>query len=171
LVHICGINWDHGKTASAAVLQALQKNGILIAFDGQVRNIDIHAESFLVLFSPPLNASAPPVSRTWVELVAEQLSGATVTTSPFTGGNGCIITGVGSTATPGQDVPVNGAFFRPRQQFITGDYRVVLRSDFVRDTKGRAVDGDHLPAWVPTTKTGDGIQGGTFESWFTVTGN
>jgi hypothetical protein len=47
--------------------------------------------------------------------------------------------------------------------------RVVLRSDFVLDAPEgedpRAIDGNHLGGILPT---GNGRQGGTFESWFTV---
>jgi hypothetical protein len=40
---------------------------------------------------------------------------------------------------------------------------VTLCCDFILDEHGRAVDGDHLRGTVPT---GNGIAGGTFESWF-----
>ena len=49
---------------------------------------------------------------------------------------------------------------------IAGDIvHVSLKCDFVLDCNGRAVDGDHLRGRRPT---GDGIEGGTFESWFRV---
>jgi hypothetical protein len=54
-----------------------------------------------------------------------------------------------------------------------GDIFVQLRGDFVIDTDKRAIDAEFVRAQLPT---GDrpagakpGIQGGTFESWFTVT--
>ena len=64
---------------------------------------------------------------------------------------------------------------------------MILRSDFIRGKhlktgELRALDGDHVPkidaalppnpGWLqPNDKrsTGDGIEGGTFESWFSVT--
>ncbi len=47
----------------------------------------------------------------------------------------------------------------------SGTYRVVIRTGFLADENGRAVDGDFLLGQTPT---GDGLPGGTFESWFTV---
>lgn len=42
---------------------------------------------------------------------------------------------------------------------------VTLRCDFILDCNGRAVDGNHLGGVRPT---GDGVPGGTFESWFRI---
>jgi hypothetical protein len=52
--------------------------------------------------------------------------------------------------------------------------RVLLHGDLIADqppapgVAGRGVDGNHLPPWLPTRRSGDGIEGGLFESWFTV---
>jgi hypothetical protein len=93
-----------------------------------------------------------------------------------------VITGIVSIPQPNpdgtpQNVPVNGALFKPIRDWTSGDYRVILKSDFVRDwdsvkkqPRNKAVDGDHLPPWVPQAKSGDQIQGGTFESWFSIRG-
>jgi hypothetical protein len=43
---------------------------------------------------------------------------------------------------------------------------VTLRCDLIPDCRGRAVDGNHLRGTLPS---GDGVEGGTFESWFRVT--
>jgi hypothetical protein len=42
---------------------------------------------------------------------------------------------------------------------------VTLKCDFLLDCAGKAVDGNHLGGRLPT---GDGVAGGTFESWFRV---
>jgi hypothetical protein len=48
-------------------------------------------------------------------------------------------------------------------------YRVVFRADLVLDDVGRAVDGNHLGGRVSLGgQSGNGQQGGTFESWFAV---
>ena len=47
-----------------------------------------------------------------------------------------------------------------------GWVRVLLHGYHIRDEKGRAVDGNHLPPWLPSRPTGDRIEGGLFESWF-----
>jgi hypothetical protein len=177
LTHICGINWTHGQVVSQQVRDDLEKNGLMIAFSdgssGKIRNTDIHDESLIVLFSPPVVASSGP-TRTWVELRARQITGANLKRTPAPApATGCVITGIDSIPPLNPDgtpanVAVNGAIFRPIQDWISGDYRVVLKSDYVRDAKGKAVDGDHLPPWVPQVVSGDQIQGGTFESWFTI---
>jgi hypothetical protein len=46
--------------------------------------------------------------------------------------------------------------------------RVLVNGDFIRDFDGRGVDADHLPKWLPDRRTGDGVEGGMFESWFSV---
>ena len=46
--------------------------------------------------------------------------------------------------------------------------RVILNGDLVRDESGTALDANHLPPWLPAQPTGDGIAGGTFESWFST---
>jgi hypothetical protein len=46
--------------------------------------------------------------------------------------------------------------------------RVVFRSDFALDMNKKAVDGNHIGGLVPERPTGNGREGGTFESWFTV---
>lgn len=49
-----------------------------------------------------------------------------------------------------------------------GRYRVVVVGDFIRGDGGKAVDADHLPGWLPSRPTGDGVEGGIFESWFVI---
>jgi hypothetical protein len=44
--------------------------------------------------------------------------------------------------------------------------RVTVKCDFLLDSNGKAVDGNHLGGTLPS---GDGVPGGDFESWFTVT--
>jgi hypothetical protein len=120
-----------------------------------------------------------PDTRTWVELVARPngITGATLALSPTTAGKGCLIKEVTAIPAPNpngtpQDTEVNGAIFRPRRGWDNGNYRVIFKGDYVRDSDkkrpSKAVDGDHLPQWVPKAKSGDQIQGGTFESWFSI---
>jgi hypothetical protein len=54
-----------------------------------------------------------------------------------------------------------------------GVFRVTVKGDLIRspqpDGVDRAVDGDHLPIYLAAgngERTGDGVEGGTFESWF-----
>jgi hypothetical protein len=43
--------------------------------------------------------------------------------------------------------------------------RIMVKCDFLLDARGKAVDGNHLGGKLPS---GDGVPGGDFESWFTV---
>jgi hypothetical protein len=47
---------------------------------------------------------------------------------------------------------------------------VLLHGDLISDANvGHAVDANHLPPWFPALPhSGDGIEGGLFESWFTT---
>lgn len=78
----------------------------------------------------------------------------------------------------------NQAFFKPddrfQQSFMTTVEaakvetplcRVVLKSDFLLDNEGRCVDGDFFGEQQTdlAVKTGDGVPGGDFESWFILT--
>jgi len=68
--------------------------------------------------------------------------------------------------------------FRPKEQAnpLAGDYLVVLRGDMILSFKKPddprpqlALDGNHLGPGLPgRCPTGDKIEGGRFESWFTI---
>jgi hypothetical protein len=50
-----------------------------------------------------------------------------------------------------------------RDDYVNNTIHVTLRCDFLLDCQGNAVDGNHLGGRLPS---GDGVVGGTFESWF-----
>jgi hypothetical protein len=134
-------------------------SGLLVAFDKPVRNGDIHSQSFIVLEGHRDESTG---SMCWCELPSEHIGGIQFTES-------CKITR--EFEPPPSSGLVNGAQFVPLSQLSSGViYRVVLKGDFIRDEKHRGVDADHLPPWFPARRyhTGDGVQGGTFESWFTL---
>jgi hypothetical protein len=66
---------------------------------------------------------------------------------------------------------VNGAALHaisgPNLKF-GNEFRIVVRGDFIRDRNGKGLDADHLPPWLPSRHSGDEVEGGTFESWFTL---
>ena len=54
--------------------------------------------------------------------------------------------------------------------------RVRVKGDFIRGRHHvtnalHGVDADHLPDWLPARRSGDGVEGGTFESWFRIQTN
>jgi competence ComEA-like helix-hairpin-helix protein len=75
--------------------------------------------------------------------------------------------------------PAHAAFFPVPAGVQDGLFgvrlRVVIHGDFVRDPDGRAIDAEHLRGTLEPDGSGDrpagaevGLQGGRFESWFTL---
>ena len=60
-----------------------------------------------------------------------------------------------------------------RREARKGLVRIRVKGDFIRGRhavtgKLHSVDADHLAPWLHGRRSGDGVEGGTFESWFTV---
>jgi hypothetical protein len=51
-------------------------------------------------------------------------------------------------------------------RFIGHEIKMVLKGDFILDIRGKALDGNFIGGKLPS---GNGYQGGDFESWFTLT--
>jgi competence ComEA-like helix-hairpin-helix protein len=161
LTHICAANWDHGKQNSADPLQA---QGLIVAFDREVQAEDINRMTFQVL----ARFSRDDIqAMCWCEVRPEYVGGVELTLGSGENEGTCKIEEIGDHKSSG---PVNGAVFLPEPEalYLSGIYRVVLKGDLIRDDEGRGIDADHLPAWLPQRATGDGVEGGTFESWFTT---
>ncbi|MGZ9273816.1 MAG: YncE family protein, partial [Nitrospira sp.] len=165
LTHICAINWVHPQStnnpidnpANATPISKLAK-GVLIVFDRPVRKGDIHEHSFIVLERPQTEG---PENRCWCEVLIRRVGGVMFPTP-------CEIT-EDFTLPSELDKFVNGAQLLPNKPFERGkQYRVVLKGDFIRDKEDKAVDANHLPPWLPDQPSGDGTEGGTFESWFFI---
>jgi hypothetical protein len=161
--HICAINWVHptpsldNPTNNITPIDNLNRDGVLIAFDRPVLNGDIHRHSFMVLDKRRNQESG---TECWCELRISRVGGVRFEKD-------CeILSGFEETNDP--NAAVNGAQFRPERDFRPNqEYRVVLKGDFIRDAKNKkGIDADHLPPWLPECPTGDGTEGGTFESWF-----
>jgi hypothetical protein len=164
LGHICAINWRHGEFIEEATVDRHQ--GIIVAFDVPVWNADLHAHSVRVLGTDPENNG---LFECWCELLPEQIVGLRLpdicVIPEFRPDNFVINNPLAA---------VNAVWFRFRTRPRPGIYRVVVVGDFIRRVEsdgqpGRAIDADHLPPWLPVRKiTGDGVEGGHFESWFRV---
>lgn len=61
--------------------------------------------------------------------------------------------------------PVDPSYLKGKRNIAGNMVYVTLRCDFVLDCHGIPVDGDHLKGRLPS---GNGVPGGTFESWFRV---
>ena len=63
---------------------------------------------------------------------------------------------------------IDDDYFKPGRTLAGNDCYVALKCDFLLDCHGLAVDGEHIGGRLPT---GDGLEGGLFESWFRVVGD
>jgi hypothetical protein len=172
LVSVCRINWTHAPKSSDEETDRdqLEGYGIIIAFNGKVRAGDINRHSFAVFASRGEESPAGPTDC-WCELRPKLLSAARLKPSPT---EACpqLIPDEGAFYSDADEF-VNGASFLPETGFHPGEvYRVILKGDLIRADAGdgvwRSLDGNHLYPWVPARPSGDGIEGGTFESWFRV---
>jgi DNA-binding beta-propeller fold protein YncE len=162
LTGVCAINWKHDSPNQVPLVSGTDAFGFLIRFAQRVRAEDINANTFRVLFAP----SSDNNQNCWCELVPTRVGGISIASSV------CSLdkADLGSFPAPTGKL-VEGALWmiRDPHQLRPGMYRIELKCDFIRDLNGKAVDGNHLPPWLPTQTTGDGVQGGTFESWLTLT--
>jgi hypothetical protein len=178
LVTIKSVSWSkNGAVVNAA---QLGDPGLGILFSGPVMADDLKvadpkaAISPIVLLIPRLEGQPQLVS--WEELMPRDIKitpgnfapgSTTADMSAFTPDPAASeVNGVRITVDPaltGELAALASAAQRP--------VRVLVKGDFIRDasTNHYAIDADHLPGWLPTRPTGDGIEGGTFESWIALT--
>jgi hypothetical protein len=166
LTHICAINWVHPRSLTEkpindpanATPSSRLRAGLLIAFDRLVLNGDIHEHSFILLERPQIEG---PEQGCWCEVRAKTLAGVIFPAQ-------CTIEQEFEIASDPEKL-VNGALLLPGSSLQPDrEYRIVLKGDFIRDEKGKAVDANHLPPWIPNRMSGNGTEGGTFESWFFI---
>jgi hypothetical protein len=169
LTHICAISWDHAGDHPRNFVGTLLQEGLLIAFDRHVRNGDIDQHSFLLL-GP--NRDDRTGFTCWCQLEPKRVGGVVLDLDQGPNPGTCRINGI--LDQPSQpNTMVNGA-----QYLISGlpdallrrdlELRVVFKGDLVRDEARAGVDANHLPLWLPNEPSGDGVEGGTFESWFRI---
>jgi DNA-binding beta-propeller fold protein YncE len=170
LVGICAVTWKQngGVLHWAQLHQA--KAPLVIAFKGNVESEDLISESVRLLASFVSAAPNPLNLTAWGEVPIAPEPGnlteacnPTSTFTPVAAGPGVMCNavqlGVNLKAIHEALGPANGKLL----------LRVEVHGDLIRDEKGRGLDGNHLPPWLPNVpKTGDGVAGGLFESWFTV---
>ncbi len=157
LAHVCVISWPHRGEIE---LERVMELGLIIGFDRPVRRADVDDLSLEVQVEMPDERNGVICWCNWQPKIIEGLTfnqrcdlelGFDQTNAP-------LVDGVRWLAS---NVP-------PRLAQQGGRVRILLHGDHVRDDKDRGVDGNHLPPWVPLRKSGDGVEGGMFESWVTV---
>jgi DNA-binding beta-propeller fold protein YncE len=160
--HICAISWEHDQVYKRNELKPL-----LVAFDNMVLNGDLHELSAQVLLGYNYDEGFPRVcwcSPRNIEIQGGNFDEKCKVQSPFK-------------KIDNPNEKVNGLIIDLKDsKFPTPTIlRVLIDGDFIRgihQSSGelRGGDFDHLPPWLPKRRTGDGIEGGTFESWFRVEG-
>ncbi len=149
LTHICSINWPHGGVIPRRRLEEIKR--LEVRFDRRLKKPEqgstrrgptgVNASTFVVQYGAK----------------QEDLDFVPYTTSPYVE-NDCV--GIYALNPEG---PAEGervySYLENQVVFVT------LKCDFILDCHSVPVDGNHLGGLLPT---GDGIRGGTFESWFRV---
>jgi DNA-binding beta-propeller fold protein YncE len=162
LTGICKISWPHNGVITPA---ELRKNPLIIAFSAPVQAADLHAQS-VKLLAPLKPSQANPLSLiVWGEVPAKLQPTNFETLCDITSQT----TSVGATCNAVELFFDLEGLLSALKLASDNTLRVEVHGDLIRDEKGRGLDGNHLPKWLPNvSKTGDGIPGGLFESWFTV---
>lgn len=157
LAHVCSISWTHRGELE---LGRMMEQGLIIGFDRPVAVADIDDLSLEVQVEIPDEENRV---FCWCNWPSKSIDGLVfeVPCHPEIG--------VGRSGEP----LVDGVRWLPDGlpaivERRGARIRVLLHGDQVRDDKGRGLDGNHLPPWVPDRRSGDGVEGGLFESWFTV---
>ncbi|MEQ9495388.1 MAG: hypothetical protein RIT81_00985 [Deltaproteobacteria bacterium] len=177
---ICAISWQHGRRLVRSDWMKAYAGALIVAFDNGVIPGSLTPMSVCVEFQMPHAAGT-----IWLDVTERVL--------PLRLGTSCQIpaslvdfplldvAGLAGSSFTTRLTSRGGSFFAapaaggsmanavavfPHDHVGTGIYRVIVRGDFVQDLKQRSVDADHLSPWVPKVKTGNGLFGGTFMSWF-----
>lgn len=160
LAHICAISWPHAGQMSLSRLR--ERRFLEIAFDRPVRSGDIDDITFMVLVET-LDENR---LTCWCQLRPERVQRVRYERECDLDG------GFGEVPANAPDDLATGARYEPQTFDLLRPGRrprVIVQGDLIRDDRGRGCDLNHLPPWVPQRRTGDGIEGGVFESWFRLT--
>jgi hypothetical protein len=145
LTSIAGINWPHGGELNVADLEDLDRT-LKIWFDRPLRAgageaTGINRYTFVVQYGN----------------IQRGLEFLDPLEPPTLEEDGCVAA-----------FRIDDDYFKPGRTLAENDFYVTLKCDFLLDCHGLAVDGDHIGGRLPS---GDGIEGGLFESWFRVIGD
>jgi hypothetical protein len=163
LTHIQTVNWIHGLFGPTPLARIRRQEGLCIAFDADdVFSEDLHEQSMVVQVRTESTQPVPGGRITvvcWCEVRGRVQPGNFATLgdalSPF------------APTAPAPGLLVNGVRFVSEEVLEGSTYRVLLKGDYVRGRGKLCVDANHLQPWVqdPSYRSGDGIEGGLFESW------
>jgi hypothetical protein len=171
LTRITALSWKHNQPSSFLTIG--NRPALVIGFSGMVDTSAIDPQHIFEVSTP----HALPDEQLKIFVCWCSVRGKTIPVTFTEGAPGEIIS-----ATPTSS-PSNGVAFvfdTEIQKTImkTGRLWVRLRGDFVIDEMGKAIDAEFIRAELPTGNRPDkkgitpptdlGVQGGLFESWFTI---
>ena len=158
LTHVCVISWKHGEKLPFG---EIAERGLIIGFDRPVQIAHIQRHSFQVQVGTRDDRTG---ALCWCDWPARGYEGLKFRER-------CNLeAGFG----PSGAAQVDGVRWvpdRPPGGVDNGSrVRVLLHCDIIADSDNppRSVDGNHLCPWLPARRSGDGLAGGMFESWFDI---
>jgi hypothetical protein len=142
LTHICWISWPHGGIVRSSEIRTLR-----VRFDRPLLDAE----------HPHRPGPRGINERTFVVQYGEQIQGQQVEDLDF----------VEYRRPPYLTPDGRTAVYEVRKPLTYRSHilQITVRCDFLLDCRKNPVDGDHLRGRLPT---GDGVPGGTFESWVRV---
>lgn len=171
LTQIVALSWRHGgynnQFAEVEVQNGRIQRGAVIAFSREVLANRVDAQHIFQILLPN------PVSDDRIEMLCRCAVVGTVVPVEV------LDKDAQGTIIKAREVPSPAAAvaFIPELKYMkyfleAREHWVVLRGDFVVDVDGRAVDAEFVRGKLPTGDRPDGsqygVQGGLFESWFSV---
>jgi hypothetical protein len=181
LTHISAISWLHGGNMAQT---SLGPAPLALGFDGPIQAIDLlQPTALMVQFSHYQllgnQDSAANAMLCWCALpiTIKYASIAPAGPIPSSGWTPLTISTAKGTTCSGAQIEINTdllqeAYNAAKESKRPFYMRVLFNGDLVRDGSAQllGIDADHVPPWLPqspqTGKTGDGVVGGLFESWF-----
>lgn len=191
LPHICDFNWKHGVSLTQDNFRNLK--ALVVAFDTQILNKDINENSVQVRVGRFRSEQDVPL-WCWCDL-SLRLSGGQIDEDCVASSNFKEETNPGAMVNALQiGLPKNLLNLADPQSQPALRIHIIINGDFIRgihkeSKELRALDGDHLPKFsIPSPPapplpagevpewmeqgdqrfSGDGVEGGTFESWFDI---
>jgi hypothetical protein len=156
LTHITHINWPHGGTVTLRHLREVMGGELVVHFDRELGAAHRHEAGWHDGRHDGRAEAAGVNQHTFSVQYAqaqEDLELLSYRHEPRGEGHRAVFEIDRRYLTPGQRAIAEATVY------------VTLRCDFIVDHRGVPVDGNHLRGRLPS---GDGHQGGTFESWFRV---
>lgn len=179
---IVWINWKHAETLTARDAAEIRSSGLVVGFSSDVLAETLVPQVFeLWQELPTAGAAVERMERYRVSARVTGIPGGSSWT-PSCGGSPEPVPPPGADVSLGpviaaRLVPLDGSE-RPAA-LAEGRYRVLVFGDHILGAsavslpdgsrRNPAVDADHLAPGLPARcPTGDGVEGGTFQSWFSL---